>query len=316
MNDKKDMSIMTTEENKSDIRIFAERLKEKLQSRFVNCLINVQEVTKNNGVILTGITMGEHGCKAAPTIYLENFFDQYQKGTSWEVIINMITNQYENMEHHLQIPDFCDFSKVERRICYKLINAGKNADLLCKVPHRIYHDLAIIYYILVNKDGNGISSVKVNNELLAIWQKDENALYDIASHNTPLLMENEITTLPGMMSELLSQTECIDKNLWDLEGAETEDVLVVSNCYKVEGASTILYRGVLQKIARRLGGDFYLLPSSIHEVICMPCRNCHNEQELVTMVRQVNAECVLEEEVLSDNVYCYDTATDSLRMIQ
>lgn len=254
MNDLYEKLNLPATETINDICLFAEKLKERLEQGYRQYQVTVQQVTKNNGVKLTGISILENGCITAPTIYLEDLFEQYQQGASLE-------------------------------------------------------------YILVSKDDTGIASIKINNQMLEIWQIDENALYKLALNNTPMLLGDEITTLSGLLIELLDETEQpYDDFLIEVtEGSE--NLLVVSNRCKMSGASVILYDGMLQRIAKRLGGNFYLLPSSIHEMICMPCRDCHDERELVTMVRQINAERVLEEEVLSDNVYCYDTAIDALRII-
>lgn len=315
MNDLYEKLNLPATETINDICLFAEKLKERLEQKYKQYQVTVQQVIKNNGVKLTGISILKNGCITAPTIYLEDLFEQYQQGASLEHIICIILNQYVQIGHDLPILNFYNFSEVKGNICFRLINAEKNAELLQEGPHRLYHHLAIVYYILVSKDDTGIASIKINNQMLEIWQIDENALYKLALNNTPMLLGDEITTLSGLLIELLDETEQPYDDFLIEETEESENLLVVSNRCKMSGASVILYDGMLQRIAKRLGGNFYLLPSSIHEMICMPCRDCHDERELVTMVRQINAESVLEEEVLSDNVYCYDTAIDALRII-
>lgn len=58
-------------------------------------------------------------------------------------------------------------------------------------------------------------------------------------------------------------------------------------------------------ISSKLGGNFFILPSSVHECIILPFRNA-KLRELEDMVRQVNREEVLPEQKLSDYVYLYD----------
>ena len=95
----------------NDICLFAEKLKERLEQKYKQYQVTVQQVTKNNGVKLTGISILENGCITAPTIYLEDLFEQYQQGASLEYIICIILNQYVQIGHDLPILNFYDFSE-------------------------------------------------------------------------------------------------------------------------------------------------------------------------------------------------------------
>ena len=73
----------------------------------------------------------------------------------------------------------------------------------------------------------------------------------------------------------------------------------------MEGASYILYDDILKDIKTQLGEDFYVIPSSINEVIIVPCSTIDAEYTK-TMLRNVNGSVVAKQEVLSDNVYRFD----------
>ena len=62
----------------------------------------------------------------------------------------------------------------------------------------------------------------------------------------------------------------------------------------------------------RLEDDFYVLPSSVHEVILVPDHVAGSEKELRTMVHEVNHTQVEPEEILSESVYHYDRKKHSL----
>ena len=47
--------------------------------------------------------------------------------------------------------------------------------------------------------------------------------------------------------------------------------------------------GVLKKVGELLGADYYVLPSSIHEVLVLPDNGEMDVKELESMVRDVNA---------------------------
>ena len=54
-------------------------------------------VVKNNGMEKTGMILESDEYNIAPAIYLEEFFEQYQKGMSIDRIVNEILEFYENL---------------------------------------------------------------------------------------------------------------------------------------------------------------------------------------------------------------------------
>ena len=48
--------------------------------------VSLQDVTKNNGVVLTGLTFTQKNVNISPTVYLEDFFEKYREGTAMEDI--------------------------------------------------------------------------------------------------------------------------------------------------------------------------------------------------------------------------------------
>ena len=51
--------------------------------------------------------------------------------------------------------------------------------------------------------------------------------------------------------------------------------------------------------------DFYILPSSVHEVILIPATDRTSISELSEMVQEVNGTEVARDEVLSQHAYYY-----------
>ena len=60
--------------------------------------------------------------------------------------------------------------------------------------------------------------------------------------------------------------------------------------------------------------DFFILPSSVHEVLLVPASEGLKKEDLTEMVREINKTEVSPNEVLSDIVYVYDHSADNLKM--
>jgi hypothetical protein len=92
---------------------------------------------------------------------------------------------------------------------------------------------------------------------------------------------------------------------------------VVSNTLRQFGAYFITDREALMEIASKINEDrFFILPSSIHEMIVVPESQVQDVDSLVAMVKEVNATQVAPDEVLADNVYSFDVKTEELRTIE
>lgn len=68
-----------------------------------------------------------------------------------------------------------------------------------------------------------------------------------------------------------------------------------------------IIKDFMDQAAEKIGGDFFILPSSIHEILLVPDDGQKGADELKAMVMDVNATQVSPEERLSDNVYHYDS---------
>lgn len=73
----------------------------------------------------------------------------------------------------------------------------------------------------------------------------------------------------------------------------------------VNGAGILLCSDYLTKIFDKIG-EYYILPSSVHEVIIVPKANCTADiSELSNMVKTINADIVDDTDVLSDEAFEY-----------
>lgn len=283
--------------------------------------VKLQEVIKNNNRSLTGLCILKDGGNMAPTIYLDGFFAEYKKGTCLEQICNEVSRIYEEnkVKKDFDVSGIMDYDQMKDRICYKLVNAKKNQKLLTDAPHIIFHDLAIIFYILVSRDTAGTGTITVRNNIKDMWAVDADELYLIALRNTQRLFRGKVNTMTSVISEIFSDSmdDEFAEQFYDIAANEDDMVpmYVVTNADKINGAGVILYDNLLKEFAERIKSDFFILPSSIHEVLFVPAFSGADEKELVTMVREVNATQVEEDEILSDNVYRYNRATDRVEMV-
>jgi hypothetical protein len=100
----------------------------------------------------------------------------------------------------------------------------------------------------------------------------------------------------------------------DGEGGALPDdfeVFVLSNRETYWGAAALFYPGVMDRVHYMLG-DFYVIPSSVHELLLLKVTADADPNNIAEMIWSANRSVVDEEEVLSDDLYICDS--DKLRI--
>ena len=308
------------------VDLFADAIKVGFEEAHPECSVMVHKVTKNNDLVLTGISIRSREVNIAPTIYMDDYYNNYKNGRPVMEIIAEIENIYNTykLEHNFDVNNITDFNHVQGKICYKLVNKDKNKELLSDAPYIQFHDLAIVFYVVVSEDSDRTGTITVRNNLMEMWgNPDINELYRIAKNNTQKRYKGSVFNMIEIMGEIISHNvDNIEPNIVDdfFEMNFTyEDnmipMFVATNNKKINGAGVILYEGLLKAFAEKIGSDFYILPSSIHEVIFVPANGDMDVRYLIQMVKEVNATEVSPSEVLSDNVYKYHADTDFVEMM-
>lgn len=277
-----------------------------------NYQVKLNDVMKNNGVMLRGITLMQDDSNISPTIYLNPYYDAYENGeTTLGTVIEDVLDTYERnkVNRSIDMKFFLIYDIVKTRIIFKLVNTEKNHELLQDIPHIPFHDLSIVFQCLVSEERFGNASILIHNVHMQLWRVNARELYERALENTPRLQGYELTDMRSVLEEM---KQLGGERAEEIEEIEQEiPMYVLSNRTRIHGAACILYPDILKDFAYVVGKDLYVLPSSVHEVILLPADGTQDSGQLEEMVREINRTQVEEEEVLSDSVYYYRRKDDS-----
>lgn len=290
------------------IETFTDMVKEKLSSHIRGCTVEVQETKKNNGVILHGIRIMEPESNIAPVIYMDDYFKDYQGGRFLDEIVMAVVENYKKncVISNFDAMNIMDYERAKEKLCFKVVNTDLNRELLSNVPHIPFCDLSVVFYVLLDSILGQSTSVMVNNSFMDIWGVDTDTLFERAKSNTPRLLKGEVMPMRNIIESILDDGDGRGKGLLPDEDI---DMYVASNEMRINGASVFLYDSLLSGFADRIGKDFYIIPSSIHELILLPDGLDMEPEDIRGMIFEVNSTCVEPEEVLSNNVYRYRRET-------
>ena len=117
--------------------------------------IRLNDVQKNNGVVLTAILIMENDSNVTPSIYLNQYYQYYENmEMDMDEILDSILDIYKKNKtnRNVDMRFFTDYEKVKSRIIFKLINYDMNKELLSDTPHIKYLDMAIVFQCLVSSE--------------------------------------------------------------------------------------------------------------------------------------------------------------------
>ena len=294
----------------------AKEVKRFLPEKYDDASVTLQYVTKNNDQQLTGLMIKTEDTNIAPNIYLEGYFEQYQDGKDFEDIVRDIADVRvrHELNQDFDVSKITDFDQVKDHIICKLVNAEMNAEYLADKPHTQVEDLAVMYAVDLGGGEGGKMTAPITNALMEQYGVTTQELHDIAIHN---LAESQIEfkTMRDVLIDMMFPngiSENDPRAFMIPPEEENPSMYVLSNAEKLNGAAALLDAKTMEDISEKLGGDFIVLPSSIHECIVLPVNEDMDRHTLEAMVQDVNAGQVAPEERLSDHVYMYDSQEKEL----
>lgn len=288
---------------------FIEKVTEKIGP---NYQVETQEVWKNNGVRYEGLYLREKGGMVTPILSLDQCYRQYQTGASLEKIVDEALLEYGRQRENVAIreADFLqEYETVKDRLYIRLVNRRWNQQYLEDKCHIPFLDLAAVYCIDLQNIFHGRdfcrAGLTVTKNLYAAWGVSRKEIHQQALKN----MEQNSRYVMDDIHTVLGLEENVEPGmpkLWVLQDKTGHN----------SGATALLYREIMERAAEKLEGGFYILPSSVYEVLLLPEHATVPVRELKEMVQEVNRQTEEKEDLLSEHVYHYNKEEKKLTIAE
>ena len=226
----------------------------------------------------------DHGL---PTIYLEDIYEDFCTDEDLNRVLSSaayVLSAYSR--NSLPGCSTGDFRLMKDHVVMCLINREMNTELLKEIPHREILDLAIIYRIVMREEDIGIMSLIINEQIREQMELTEEELNRIARKNTKRVFPVRILD-------------------------DEAPPYIMTNDAMINGATTMLYREEMCELSRKIGGDFFILPSSIHEFFAFPSSDA-DPWSMAAMLAGGNGTVTGWSDVLSNSIYRYSSDDGSL----
>ena len=235
-------------------------------------------------------------------------YKDYESGVSYETIAKGATDLADRSlrnQPEFDVDSFKDYDKMKGTLAMEVVSKERNAELLDTVPHKDIEDMSVVYRFVLGETPAGSGTILVTNQMLDNYGITADQLHADAMKTAP---EVRPLVIEGMCEVLAKQMGVQDLEMLGLNiPPEQEQIFVASVEGNVHGAGVLAYENFMEKASERVGGEsFFILPSSIHEILIVPDNGIMDLRHLESMVREVNATTVDPSEKLTDNVYHYD----------
>lgn len=273
--------------------------------------VTAQETTKNNGVKMLGIEIRKPEETVVPRLYVDGIVDRVEDGfMTVEDAAKKVFEMYQNSETpeiEMNVEKLIDRKFILDHVEYQLVNAERNAEKLKDIPGKKIADLVAIYRVAVSAGEDGMMSYVLTKAILDRSGISFEELDEAAKKNTEK-SGFSVRTMNEIMCELMGVN--VGQEIEEPDGFQ---MYILTNARKLHGANIMLYKEYLEIAAEKMNGDFYIIPSSIHELIAVPV-SAQGLEELREMVKAVNDNQLAPEEILGYEVYRYNRETGEVEV--
>lgn len=277
-------------------------------------IVNTQEVIKTNDQILHGISLKFPGRESMPTFYMEDFYSEYKAGRSAEeiadIIIRISIESYKTAPEFENIP--LNYEEIKDKLVLQMVDEERNKDRLKDLVYKpVSNGFVMIPYIVIKTDCQGSMRTVITKAMASEYEYNieilmEQAFINTMKHCEPVFMG--ICDIINMVKTYASKNPMKA----DFKIERSQGMYVLTNSARHDGATTLFYPGLMKRIGEIIDDNYYVLPSSIHELILVPKAEASSVGELQERVKEINSTVVDPREVLCDRVLLYDRKKDQL----
>ena len=283
---------------------FIKTLSKEFKEIYPNADVTIKKFTKCNDVKKVGLMIHEKNNNTSPVIYLEPFFQEYKSGKKSISDVNFeIRKIYENNKSYQCTVDFFDFKTLKSHIKMKILNTEKCENFTSDLPKINFFDLSVIFYVELNIN-EGLGNVNITNSLLSRWEKtiDDLVYFSLENMRQDYIFDSLLNQIMNLIDDEIDFNEpCM--------------MYILTNKEKQFGASCMVVDSILRDIGEKLRCDYYIVPSSIHELIIIPKKNASDVEFIKSTIQEVNNTQVAEDEILSYNLYEYSRELGKINLV-
>ena len=253
------------------------------------------------------------------SIHLSELSAEYlNDANSFGAIVKHICDDIVNAKNsnmHHKIGELTDYETAKSRLFVLLINYDRNADILQNVVYKTLDDIALVVYAILDEREGKLISTKILKSMVKKWGKNEDDIFNEAIENTYRMSPPRFYILEKM---LLNNNYSGDSFMNGDDTFQLNDRFVgnlLSTTRQINGAIAVFLPGVAEKISEMLKSDFYMVFTSIHEVMIHSTKSGVDPSDLKNVLKSTIAEATQAQDYLTEKIYKYNRKTHKFECV-
>lgn len=259
-------------------------------------------IINKNGHEVRGLCLGQPDSNIMATIYEDSI---YFRGNDIEDIVQDLIDEIIPTlpTNNVDILPFSNWECAKDKLRLCIMGYQPPKDAICAPFLNLYKYVRI--FANEFSEPNTSATAVVVNDMVKNWGVTVETVFETARINSE--KEYKAQTITDALKCYVGDE--ITKM------PESLEMIILSNKSNIYGAAAITSDIVTAAIGRLYGEkSYYILPSSIHEVIAIPDSLNISIDDLGFMVKNVNDTELAQRDILSYSVYKYDIDTGSIKI--
>ena len=245
-------------------------------------------------------------------IDVKDLYERFMEGSSMESIFYSVQEEIEKLKtvgmlEGEMTPD--SYQKIRKYLFVKPLNKKAHSLELEDAVHKDVGDIACVVYMMLSNT-NEYFCVKIKNQHLKQWKMTKEAVMEEALKNTcqmtpPFIYTNGKNKSGGSFMD--NGAFCLSKS---------DKVMGVQLCTnaKENGAVSVFFPGVLQRLAQLMESDLYILFTSRNEssIYSVNESNLEDIKDELHIMETDYDNGIWYEDSLSEELYYYSRIEDKL----
>lgn len=214
-----------------------------------------------------GIVVRKEGEQIGVTLNVSALYEHMDRNDiSYDEMLSRATDIVEQefeQSPEIDIASLSNYEAMKEKLIIQVVPTAENADMLANIPHHEMEDMSVVYRLNMGSSDNGRATVLVTNAMMDSYGITAEQLHQDALEFAPM---NEPAVIQSMAEVLM---EMMGPEMGEMLPPEEMPMYVASVPDRVQGAGILAYPDFMEQAKERLGGDFYVLPSSVHECILL-----------------------------------------------
>lgn len=298
---------------------FKEAVRDSVDKEFGGSAeVYLKTVTKINDTEREAVAVGDNGKETESAVYLDDLYQAYQTTGRFDKCVEKVMRicREQSGIRREDLPG--TWEEAKPGIQMRVINKEWNREYLKQMPSIYYLNFAIVFCVVLEETGEMSATVSITDDIMSRWGVNEDMLWNTALDNIrkeafrlssmDVVLES-MCKAAGLETDSLKEQTSFGKGICPLYVATSEN--------QSYGARVILRADLLREFAEKRKSDFFILPSSVHELIFVEDDGKMDAGNLKRMVYEINRQpwTIAPEDRLADSIYYYDREKNYVEIV-